>query len=160
MYGAQNTMGYNPTWNAGYQAWPGQTPAADPNAAQAQVNPSTGQADYSAQWIVYYRSLGMHKEADQIEQQLKQQQQAAVPKPDMTQHQTPGANPPNPATTQPQPQQQQPQQQQQQQQQAGQQNGNQSADYSAQWAEYYRSMGKIKEAEAIESQMKTKVRNN
>ena len=32
------------------------------------------------------------------------------------------------------------------------QNG--AADYSAQWAEYYRSMGKIKEAEAIEAQMK------
>lgn len=30
-------------------------------------------------------------------------------------------------------------------------------DYSAQWAEYYRSIGKIKEAEAIEAQMKNKV---
>lgn len=52
-------------------------------------------------------------------------------------------------------QQQQPQtQQQQQQQQTGAtQNGGQ-ADYSAQWAEYYRSIGKIKEAEAIEAQMK------
>merc|ERR1711868_266516 len=29
-------------------------------------------------------------------------------------------------------------------------------DYSAQWAEYYRSMGKYKEAEAIEAQMKMK----
>jgi len=27
-------------------------------------------------------------------------------------------------------------------------------DYSAQWAEYYRSIGKVKEAEAIEAQMK------
>lgn len=33
------------------------------------------------------------------------------------------------------------------------QNGGQ-ADFSAQWAEYYRSIGKIKEAEAIEAQMK------
>ncbi|XP_023247829.1 far upstream element-binding protein 1, partial [Copidosoma floridanum] len=153
MYGAQNTMGYNPTWNPAYQAWPGQAPAGDPNAGQAQINPSTGQADYSAQWIVYYRSLGMHKEADQIEQQLKQQQ-ASVPKPDMSQQQTPGANPPNPAVAaQP-----QPQQQPQQQQQATQQNGSQ-ADYSAQWAEYYRSIGKIKEAEAIEAQMKSKPGN-
>lgn len=32
-------------------------------------------------------------------------------------------------------------------------------DYSAQWAEYYRSLGKIKEAEAIEAQMKSKVRD-
>lgn len=31
-------------------------------------------------------------------------------------------------------------------------------DYSAQWAEYYRSLGKVKEAEAIEAQMKTKVK--
>lgn len=30
-------------------------------------------------------------------------------------------------------------------------------DYSAQWATYYRSIGKIKEAEAIEAQMKSKV---
>lgn len=30
-------------------------------------------------------------------------------------------------------------------------------DYSAQWAEYYRSIGKHKEAEAIEAQMKNKV---
>ena len=30
-------------------------------------------------------------------------------------------------------------------------------DYSLQWAEYYRSIGKIKEAEAIEVQMKGKV---
>lgn len=30
-------------------------------------------------------------------------------------------------------------------------------DYSRQWAEYYRNMGKIKEAEAIEAQMKNKV---
>jgi len=35
-------------------------------------------------------------------------------------------------------------------------NGN-GADYSAQWAEYYRSIGKVKEAEAIEAQMKQKV---
>lgn len=31
-------------------------------------------------------------------------------------------------------------------------------DYSAQWAEYYRSLGKHKEAEAIEAQMKAKVK--
>lgn len=30
-------------------------------------------------------------------------------------------------------------------------------DFSAQWAEYYRNVGKIKEAEAIEAQMKHKV---
>ncbi len=36
----------------------------------------------------------------------------------------------------------------------GAQNG--SADYSAQWADYYRSIGKVREAEAIEIQMKQK----
>lgn len=51
------------------------------------------------------------------------------------------------------PNQQQPQQPQQQQQAGAAQNGGQ-ADYSVQWAEYYRSIGKIKEAEAIEAQMK------
>lgn len=29
-------------------------------------------------------------------------------------------------------------------------------DYSAQWADYYRSIGKTKEAEAIEAQMRSK----
>lgn len=51
------------------------------------------------------------------------------------------------------PPQQQQQTQQQPQQTGATQNGGQ-ADYSAQWAEYYRSIGKIKEAEAIEAQMK------
>jgi len=61
----------------------------------------------------------------------------------------------NPATTgSAGPNQQQQQQPTQQQQQTGAaQNGGQ-ADYSVQWAEYYRSIGKIKEAEAIEAQMK------
>ena len=40
----------------------------------------------------------------------------------------------------------------------GSQNGAGGADYSAQWAEYYRSIGKVREAEAIEQQMKQKVR--
>lgn len=179
MYGAQNAMGYN-QWNtAGYQAWPGQQ-AGDPNAAQGQVqvNPSTGQPDYSAQWAEYYRSMGMHREAEMIEQQAKQAGATAA-KPDMSQQSKislliqiqfsgnimayfewwflilapQGANPPAPQPPQPQ----QPQQQQQAPQpQQGQQNGSQ-ADYSAQWAEYYRSIGKVKEAEAIEAQMKGKV---
>lgn len=32
-------------------------------------------------------------------------------------------------------------------------------DYSKQWAEYYRSIGKNDEAEAIEKQIQTKVKN-
>lgn len=34
------------------------------------INPATGQPDYSAQWADYYRSLGMTKEAEAIEQQM------------------------------------------------------------------------------------------
>ncbi|XP_043276913.1 far upstream element-binding protein 1 isoform X2 [Venturia canescens] len=154
--GGQGPIGYNPSWNAGsgYQAWPNQQQSADAgNASQAavQVNPQTGQPDYSAQWAEYYRSLGMHREADMIEQQAKQ------PKPDHNQQPAPpgagGPTAPTPQQQQPQPPQQTAPQQQQQQQPNAAQNGGQ-ADYSAQWAEYYRSMGKIKEAEAIEAQMK------
>lgn len=114
------------------------------NAAQpVQVNPQTGQPDYSAQWAEYYRSLGMHREAEMIEQQSKQAK--------TQDHNQPQPAPPGsagPAGAQPQPQaapQAQPQ--------SAAQNGGQ-ADYSPQWAEYYRSIGKVKEAEAIEAQMK------
>nr|XP_024214394.1 far upstream element-binding protein 1 isoform X10 [Halyomorpha halys] len=94
---------------------------AIPNMAAAP------QADYSQQWIEYYRSLGLHNEADAIEQQIKAKQaaQAAAAA----------------QQTQPTPQ--------------PQQNGA-APDYSAQWAQYYRSLGKIKEAESIEHQMKAK----
>lgn len=49
--------------------------AGNTNQAPVQVNPQTGQPDYSAQWAEYYRSLGMHREADMIEQQAKQGKQ-------------------------------------------------------------------------------------
>lgn len=42
---------------------------------QVQINPATGQPDYSQQWIDYYRSLGLMREAEAIELQSKQQQQ-------------------------------------------------------------------------------------
>lgn len=152
--GAQGAVGYNPNWNTGYQAWPSQPQSNDgnnTNQAPVQVNPQTGQPDYSAQWAEYYRSLGMHREADMIEQQAKQGKQ------DHNQQGGNSQNQSNPATTgsagPSQPQQQQQQQTQQQQQPGAAQNGGQ-ADYSVQWAEYYRSIGKIKEAEAIEAQMK------
>jgi far upstream element-binding protein len=40
---------------------------------QVSVNPATGQPDYSMQWAEYYRSLGMLREAEMIEQQAKAQ---------------------------------------------------------------------------------------
>ena len=35
------------------------------------VAPQAGQADYSAQWVEYYRSMGMSREAEAIEQQIR-----------------------------------------------------------------------------------------
>jgi len=38
----------------------------------ANVNGAQAGSDFSAQWIQYYRSMGMHREAEFIEQQAKQ----------------------------------------------------------------------------------------
>lgn len=43
-------------------------------AVQPSINPQTGQPDYSQAWIEYYRSLGMHEQADAILRQTQQQQ--------------------------------------------------------------------------------------
>ncbi|XP_023037885.1 far upstream element-binding protein 3 [Drosophila willistoni] len=105
---------------------------------------AAGGQDYSAQWIEYYKQMGCHREAEVIEQQMKAKQASAAP-------------------VQQQQQQMQQSQQQQQQQQQGQQQqqaGAGGADYSAQWAEYYRSVGKIEEAEAIEKTLKNKQAQN
>jgi len=125
----------------GYGSFPGQT--FNPNAGsrgggpgeyyhqgqgghpgQPAMNPATGQPDYSAQWAEYYRSMGMTKQAEMIEQQ--QQGAAGVPASS------------SPATSSAAPQ------------------GASQPDYSAQWAEYYRSIGKMKEAEQIEAQIRAK----
>lgn len=118
------------SWGGGAPGYPGGG-GGYPNES-GNVNPPGGQpADYSAQWAEYYRSVGMLREAEAIEQQMRgrpgggQPASAAPAAPS-------GAPAPN-----------------------GTQNGG-GADFSAQWAEYYRSIGKIKEAEAIEAQMKQK----
>ncbi|XP_067628070.1 far upstream element-binding protein 3 [Eurosta solidaginis] len=144
----QNQMQNDP--NAAYQQqWGGYAPQSWGDQSQHQMMmgggamgqnpgaPGGGQsADYSAQWIEYYKSMGMMREAEMIEQQLKAKQAGGMPQQQQAQQQP---------QHQPQQQQQQPQQSQ----------GGGGADYSAQWAEYYRSIGKIAEAEAIEKQMKS-----
>ena len=82
-----------------------------------------GGGDYSAQWADYYRSLGMTREAEMIEQQ--QGGNSNPPAPPGTQPGPPGAAP----ASAPQPG-------------AG-GGGGGGPDYSAQWAEYYRSIGKV-----------------
>lgn len=59
-------------WGGGYQQWQNNG-QSDPNGGGVQVNPQTGQPDYSMQWAEYYRSLGMMREAEMIEQQAKAQ---------------------------------------------------------------------------------------
>ncbi|XP_046643901.1 far upstream element-binding protein 3-like isoform X7 [Daphnia pulicaria] len=150
---------------AAYQQWPGQPndpSKADPNAANAAawaayyqqqqfyqqpgsgapsaqsgnpgqpegnsgsvpVNPQTGQPDYTAQWIQYYRSIGAMKDAEALEQQLKASKGMGNPAVSAAPAAAPAAAP--------------------------------TQDYSAQWAAYYRSIGKIGEAEAIEAQARMK----
>lgn len=38
----------------------------------SNANGAQSGSDFSAQWIQYYRSMGMHREAEFIEQQSKQ----------------------------------------------------------------------------------------
>uniref|UniRef100_U5EYN3 Putative psi n=1 Tax=Corethrella appendiculata TaxID=1370023 RepID=U5EYN3_9DIPT len=80
VYGNQN--GVNP-----YQGW-GYTPQWDQSSQQAAVQPV---ADYSQQWIEYYKQMGMHREAEMIEQQVKTRQgqpSPAQPQPAATQAQS------------------------------------------------------------------------
>ena len=64
--GQQPDPGFHPPGPGG----PGGMPAGGP-----------GQPDYSAQWAEYYRSLGMHKEAELIEQQMAQRATQPAPAP-------------------------------------------------------------------------------
>lgn len=54
---------YQQQWGA-----PTQGSDAPQQSTGVQMNPTTGQPDYSLQWAEYYRSMGMHREADLIEQ--------------------------------------------------------------------------------------------
>jgi len=67
------------------QQQPSAAPAAAPAPAPAPAAPAAngaaaaGGQDFSQQWIQYYRSQGMHAEADKIEAQLKQTKPAGAP---------------------------------------------------------------------------------
>ena len=43
----------------------------------AAINPTTGQPDYTAAWIEYYRQQGLHYQADQIMRQAQAMQGGA-----------------------------------------------------------------------------------
>ena len=68
-------------------AYPGQAALTVPSASMPTQHKSatndptpsgsgqtSQQADYSAQWVEYYRAMGHHREAEAIEQMMKQQQ--------------------------------------------------------------------------------------
>ena len=92
-----------------------------PQQGGPAINPTTGQPDYSAQWAEYYRSLGMGKEAEMIEQQMVSDVNTERLDTDDDTDQHPGGGHP-PAQQQAAPPVAQAAQ----------------PDYSAQWAEYYR----------------------
>jgi len=48
-----------------------------PQVHVAANNARTNQPDYSAQWVLYYRSLGMHDQADAIEAEMRKQQMSS-----------------------------------------------------------------------------------
>ncbi|CRK93323.1 CLUMA_CG006864, isoform A, partial [Clunio marinus] len=136
-FGGQNAQapyqqwgGYGAGSNQGWdQNQPGHMPGQPGQIAQ-------GQPDYSQQWIEYYRSMGMTREAEAIEAQVKAKQQSGGQvSGHAPQQPTNGAAAAAAATAT--------------------QQGAATQDYSQEWANYYRSLGKIEEAEAIEKQIAT-----
>jgi far upstream element-binding protein len=108
----------------------------DNGGGGVSVNPGQPQ-DYSAQWAEYYRSMGMVKEAEAIEAQrvittIRRYVFSFITWLLLQAQTQAAAAPQQPAA-------------------------NGQPDYSAQWAEYYRSIGKHAEADAIEKQIKQKV---
>jgi far upstream element-binding protein len=68
-YGQNAQNPYAQAW-AGYnQGWDQSQAAQMPG--QASMPGGAGQPDYSLQWIEYYRSMGMHQQAEAIEAQIK-----------------------------------------------------------------------------------------
>ncbi|XP_069937503.1 far upstream element-binding protein 2-like isoform X1 [Cherax quadricarinatus] len=110
------------------------TSQPQPNASQPPSGPQAGgQPDYSAQWADYYRSMGMHREAEAIEQQAKGMK-VGGPGPNAAPQQGGGVQAATPG--------------------GGVGGGTGAQDYSQQWIEYYRSQGMHTEADKIEAQIK------
>ena len=65
-----NYGGHRGGGGGGYQQGYGQPEPGFPPGGPPGGPAVPGQPDYSAQWAEYYRSLGMHKEAELIEQQM------------------------------------------------------------------------------------------
>lgn len=129
-FSGQNSQNPYPSWG-GYNAGGNQGWDQGHQAPQIGGQPgpmAQGQPDYSAQWIEYYRSMGMTREAEAIEAQMKAKQQPGQVSGHAPQPAANGAA-------------------------AAPQQGSATQDYSAEWANYYRSLGKIDEAEAIEKQI-------
>lgn len=76
--GGGNSGGYD---NSNYQQQWGNTGGyaqqgwEQPQQQTAANGAQPGGQDYSTQWIEYYKSMGMMREAEAIEQQMKQKQQ-------------------------------------------------------------------------------------
>uniref|UniRef100_A0A5K3EKV9 KH domain-containing protein n=3 Tax=Mesocestoides corti TaxID=53468 RepID=A0A5K3EKV9_MESCO len=64
-----------PTTNVWGQLGYSQPDSWTSNMPAPTLNPYTGQPDYSAAWIEYYRRQGMHEYADMIQRQAQQQHQ-------------------------------------------------------------------------------------
>lgn len=145
-YGGGGGNPYAQQWGAGgggggasaggqYGQWGAGAESQMPQQAMGGAA-GAGGPDYSAQWIEYYRAMGMTREAELIEQQRKAKQGGAgggvQPGGMGGMPQQAVAAAANGAA-------------------AG--GGQSGADYSAQWAEYYRAVGKLDEAEEIEKRM-------
>lgn len=57
------------------------------------INPTTGQPDYSQQWIEYYRSIGQNDIADQIQRQMKESGSTATSTPNTATSNSSSTNP-------------------------------------------------------------------
>lgn len=80
----QPSNGFSGQNSQPYQSWGGYGAGSNQGWDQGHQNPpisgqpgpmAQGQPDYSAQWIEYYRSMGMTREAEAIEAQMKAKQQ-------------------------------------------------------------------------------------